>query len=402
MKPRIAVIGGGTAGLSFSCFIDTSKYEVSLFEKKNRLGSKLLVAGKGGFNLTHSESISKLINRYSPNNVLEKALNNFTNTDFTLFLKKINISTYVGSSKRIFPIKSIKPVEVVSAIETEILKNNANVNLNSKWIGLKKRNNKSILTFETNNHQYDEEFDYVIFALGGKSWAVTGSDGSWINNFKELKVDTHTFESSNSAMQVSWPLSILKLISGKPLKNLSVTINKTTIKGELMITNFGLEGTPIYTLNKEFRENDNQGIKTELFIDFKPNSSLKSLINKIDQPILKSWTKHLENNLKLSKTQMTLLKEFTSKDEFLSVDLITKKIKNFRIEILGLAPIEEAISSIGGISTEAVDENFELKQLTNVFVLGEMLDWDAPTGGYLIQACMSMGYHLAQHLNRVF
>lgn len=400
MKPKIAVIGGGTAGLSFSSFIDTSKFEVTLFEQKNRLGSKLLVAGKGGFNLTHSEPLPLLIERYRPSSFLNEALLSFSNSDFRSFLKKVNIETFVGSSGRIFPVQSIKPIEVLNAIQKQILQNNVKLSTNSEWIDLKNEDNSITLQLKIDSRVCSQKFDYVVFAMGGKSWSITGSDGNWLQNIEQQLVKTTPFKSSNSAMKVSWPQSILESISGKPLKNISVSANNETVKGEIIITDFGLEGTPIYTLNNFIRNNDNQKVKSNISIDFKPGVSIHSLLKKIDSPIIKTWTNHIETKLKLSKTQMILLKQFTSKKEFLSPSFIVDKIKNFNIDIRGLAPVDEAISTVGGINIETLSQNFELKSVPNVFTIGEMIDWDAPTGGYLIQGCMSMGHYLAQYFNR--
>jgi len=245
VKPKIAIIGGGCSGLSLACSINTNDFEVSLFEKKNRLGSKLLVAGKGGFNLTHSEPLSKLKRRYRPASLMDKPLSYFSNTDFIKFLENINIETYEGSSRRIFPVQTIKPIGVLNAIEEAVMKNNVNVKTNTEILAFEKSGDcikLELLVGETNRY---EEFNIVVFSLGGGSWKITGSDGRWINMFKANNIKVNPFQPSNCAIKVNWPKEVIDKIEGVPIKNIAIRFYKQSILGEIMVTNFGLEGTPI-------------------------------------------------------------------------------------------------------------------------------------------------------------
>ena len=181
-KQNIAIIGGGPASLMLACSLDANKFNISIYEKNAALGRKFLVAGKGGFNLTHSEELSQFAERYYPKEFIEPFLNHFSNTDFRNWLKFIGIETYVGTSKRVFPIKGIKPIEVLNAIETVLKKNNVSVYYNYEWKGW----NNEQLTFQTSNYQTSNiTADIIVFALGGASWKVTGSEGNWTNYIKE-------------------------------------------------------------------------------------------------------------------------------------------------------------------------------------------------------------------------
>ena len=401
MKPKIAIIGGGAAGLSLASAIDTNIFEVQLFEKKNRIGSKLLVAGKGGFNLSHSEDIDTLKMKYHPFTALDTTLSYFTNSDLRQYFENIGIPTYIGSSRRIFPERHIKPIEVLNAIQTRIIKNNVSIVCNTEWVSAKNQGSEIELVTRIENELITSVFDYVIFALGGASWTVTGSAGDWLENFESLGIKTKPFAASNCSAGINWPLDYIKKYAGSPFKNISVSIEEYTHLGEIIVTEFGIEGTPIYALSSDIRKSLNQGIKPKLFIDFKPNSSADVLIKKLNQPQKENWTKHIQLQLKLTKSQLGLLKASTTKDEFLSAEKLVGLIKHFPLEIESLAPIEEAISTVGGIALSEVNDYYELKKFKNVFIIGEMLDWDAPTGGYLIQGCMSMGQYLANYLNKL-
>ena len=236
MNKKIAIIGGGTASLFFASFIDTTIYDVTIYERKSSLGRKFLVAGDGGFNLTHAEDISKFKLRYTPPLFLDKALSHFNNEDLRAWLSSIGIPTFVGSSGRIFPVKGIKPIEVLKTIEMHLVNRNVNFKFNNSFTGWS-TDNKLVL-------DTDEliAYDYAVFALGGASWKVTGSDGAWINIFQDKKIGTRSFRASNCAYKIVWDKAYIQAHEGQPLKNIALTIKDKTQKGEVVITKFGIEG----------------------------------------------------------------------------------------------------------------------------------------------------------------
>ena len=393
MKKQISIIGGGPSALLLAAFLDTNKFDVTIFEKNKSLARKFLVAGKGGFNLTHSEPIETFLKRYTPTNFLDKTLLNFTNTNFRNWLAQIGIPTYVGSSKRVYPKEGIKPIEVLNAI-IKLLKNKGvKIQYEHTFSGWNKEDKPIINSKVINSH-------YTIFSLGGSSWKVTGSDGSWLNTFSEKGINTTKFKASNCAYQINWDTEFIKKHEGIPLKNIAINCNGVIQKGEAVITKFGIEGNAIYGLSPEIRKQLAISSKATVFIDLKTSFTRDKVLNKIMFSKYRNTTEILKKELKLNTAQIDLLKTYLSKETYLNKELLAKSIKKFPLEIIGTSVIDEAISTIGGIQIEELTENFELKKLPNQFCIGEMLDWDAPTGGYLLQACASMGVYLADCLNK--
>ena len=392
MKKQITIIGGGPSAFLLASFLDAEKFTITIYEKNKTAGRKFLVAGKGGFNLTHSESIDQLIKRFTPINFLDKALLNFTNIDFRNWLDQIGIRTYIGSSKRVFPEKGIKPIEVLNAILKSLKKKGVIIKYEhtfSDWDGIGNPviNNKPTPT------------DYTVFSLGGGSWKVTGSDGSWLDTFSKKGIKTKVFQASNCGYKIDWKSNFIQKHEGTPLKNIAISCNNVIQKGEVVITKFGLEGNAIYGLSPQIRAQLNTTSKATVFIDFKPSLTLENILSKIKKSIFKNTTQILKKELKLSPSQIDLLKTYLSKESYLHVESLAKNIKKFSLELIETASIDEAISTVGGIDLNAISKNFELKKMPNQFCIGEMLDWDVPTGGYLLQASASIGVYLAKYLN---
>jgi predicted Rossmann fold flavoprotein len=415
-KKSIAIIGGGASALMLACSLDASKYNISIYEKNAALGRKFLVAGKGGFNLTHSEGFTQFAERYHPQKFIEPFLNHFSNTDFTNWLKFIGIETYVGSSKRVFPIKGIKPIEVLKAIESQLQKNKVSVIYNHTWKGW---DNEELL-FSHHNELIKTKPDLFVFALGGASWKVTGSDGSWTTYFNNKGIQINKFYPSNCAYKINWNSAFIKMHQGNALKNCEFTCGNMSRKGEAVITEFGIEGSGIYPLSKEIRKQlilpnishpelvsgshemlkqVQHDVVAKLFIDFKPDLSLEEIKKRLENKGNLSTKDILEKKINLSSTQIELLKLASSKQEYNNTHFLSQLIKAYPLNVTDFAPIDDAISTVGGISLEEVNENLELKKLPKQYVIGEMLDWDASTGGYLLQACFSMGKFLADKLN---
>ena len=399
MKKKIAIVGGGPAAMMLAAELNTQKFQATIYEKMPTIGRKFLVAGKGGFNLTHSEERDALISRYHPTSFFKPILNHFDNSDLKKWLSELGIETYIGTSKRVFPIKGIKPIDVLSAIKKKIIENDVKIQTNYEWIKWK---DECQLLFKTTAGKKAIETDRVVFSLGGASWAKTGSDGSWTKPFVEKGINIIPFQPSNCAYKIDWKDDFISKNEGKPLKNISIRCGKNTKKGEVVITKFGLEGGAIYALSPQIREQLNSIKKAQIFIDLKPSLAIEKIISKLKLPRnKKSWTKHIEHQLKLNKSVMSLLKTYISKEEFTNPDKLSFLIKNFPLIISDFAPIDEAISTVGGVDLEEIDANFQLKKIPHHFAIGEMLDWDAPTGGYLLQGCFSIGKYLADHLNKI-
>ncbi len=391
MQKIVSIIGGGSAAMALACFLDSKKYTVSVYEKNKSLGRKFLVAGKGGFNLTHSDSIEKIIDAYTPNNFLNDALHFFSNLDLCKWLSQIGIPTFVGTSKRIFPQKGIKPIEVLNAILNKMKEHHVQLFYNHEWLGW---NTNNELVFK---NQKSTQSNIVVFALGGGSWSITGANKNWLDVFAQKKINTIPFQASNCAYMINWETNFIQKHEGKPLKNISISCNGKTQKGEIILRKNGIEGNAIYALSPQIRELINTKKTAQLFIDLKPNYTIEKIIEKISSS--KNISLQLRENLNLNPTQIDLIKNYTSKNDFQNTSLLAERIKNIPIQIVGIADIDEAISTVGGIDLNELDKNFQLKKMPNHFCIGEMLDYDAPTGGYLLQSCFSMGAFLAKQLN---
>lgn len=392
MKKSVAIIGGGTAGLFLAAFLDTGIFDVTIYEKNGTLGRKFLVAGDGGFNLTHSEPLSDFKLKYTPPSFLENALTHFSNADLRAWLNNLGIPTFVGSSGRVFPEKGIKPIKVLKSIEAYLLAKGVTFQYNKTFTGWNEENLPQL------NYSEAVHADFTVFALGGSSWKVTGSDGSWLHTFDKKGIATIPFKSANCAFKVDWNEQFLENNEGKPLKNISISLNGKTQKGEAVITKFGIEGNAIYGLSPQIQTALSIENEVTVQVDFKPTNSLANLIEKLTNSELNT-TDTLRRKIKLPSAVISLLKSRLAKAEFLDMLTLANYIKSFPMKIIGSAELDEAISTSGGVNLTAVNLHFELNQLKNHFCIGEMLDWNAPTGGYLIQGCASSGVYLADQLN---
>jgi uncharacterized flavoprotein (TIGR03862 family) len=390
---KLTIIGGGPAALMLAAQLDTKKYQVVLCEKKKTVGRKFLVAGEGGLNLTYYSSLKELTANYSPSEFMDPIIRQFTNEDLISWLGDHGVPTFTGSSKRVFPVAGLKPIEVLNKFVTNISTKKIEFQLGTKWIGW---NEKGHLCFEGSGAI---ESDIVVFAMGGASWKVTGSDGEWAKPFTACGVSVRPFRPANCAFGVDWNKNFIKAHEGKPLKNIALAYNGYFSKGELVISKFGLEGNAIYALSQKIQEALRAKESTVIYLDLKPTMTVDQIRANYHSSPLSDVTEVLKRDLNLNRTSIALIKQFSDKNTFLDPDLLVKTIKSVPVIIHSADELDKAISTLGGIALDEVDENLQFKKIPNTYAIGEMLDWYAPTGGYLLQACFSMGFVLAKHLN---
>ena len=390
-KKNIAIIGGGPSALISAYYLSPS-YDVTIYEKEKTIGQKFLVAGKGGFNITNSLIGKELAIKYTPQNFLNHAILNFDSTAVRKWLDDLGIKTFIGTSGRVYVDKKIKPFEVLNKIRTSLELKKVRILTNSKFSGFDDENKPMV---SSNDGKLVLNADFYIFALGGASWSITGSNGKWLNHFANIGVDTKLFEPSNCGVNIKWPEDFIKYHTGKPLKNIIVHTKNIISTGEAVITNNGLEGNSIYSVIPEVRESLKNG-KSEIFVDLKPDNTKEELLNKLKNIDINS--NNYKSVLNLTSVQLALVKSQLSKEEFHSPNNFVTKLKALKLKVISLRPIEEAISTVGGICTTELTTNFSLKKYPNIFTIGEMVDWDAPTGGFLLQGCFSMGVHVANSL----
>lgn len=384
---RIAIIGGGPAGLVAA---DTlAPYaQVDLYEHGRNIGRKFLVAGQGGFNLTNEAEGDALLQHYSPPGFLDEALSTFGATELRGWLAELGITTFTGTSGRVFPVKGIKPIDVLERIRQRIAQRGVQVHLQRAFTGF---GPEGRVLMEHAEGSFILEADHVIFALGGASWPVTGSTGIWPSLFTKLGIEALPFRASNCGVEITWPDAFIRAHEGKPLKNVRIAAGERSAWGEATITRHGLEGNAIYPVVPALREG-----ARELCIDLKPDSTIERLTERIGHKA----AKHFGEAVGLNRAQLALVKAFTPKEVFASPAHFAERIKDLHLPVTGLRPFGEAISTVGGIPVEALNPDFSLKRCPRIHCIGEMVDWDAPTGGFLLQGCFAMGRHVALSIVR--
>lgn len=399
MKQEVTIIGGGACAIFLANQIDPNLFAVVVYEKNNSIARKFLVAGHGGLNLTHVEAPEIFYKRYTPSEFIKPAFLRFSNVVFRDWLKKCGIETKVGSSGRVFPAGTLKPAQVLEILRKRAEDRGVIFKYKHEWKGLDA--NKALI-FDNNSKQIIVASKRTVFCLGGASWPVTGTKGEWTSYFEEQKIKVNAFAASNCTVLVHWPNHVKEKLAGKPLKNVVVSCGSTKRLGELTITQNGIEGSGIYPLSPAIREQLQNNGKAEIFIDLKPDKS-ESEICLILQTAegSGSYSDKVKKTLNLSSTALQLLKAQTSKYDFSQPTIIASSVKALRVLVHAMGPIEDAISTVGGIDLEEITDCFELKKLKNKYAIGEMLDYDAPTGGYLLQSCFSMAAQLNRHFEEL-
>ena len=387
-RMHISIIGGGPAGL-IAADVLAPFHDVHVYEQGKSVGRKFLVAGQGGFNLTNSIDGPALAAMYGPSGVLDEALAGFGTAALREWLNELGIETYVGSSGRVFPKKGIKPIDVLNAMRTRLVERGVHFHLEHAFVGFDAEANAII---EHDGERSNLASDLTLFALGGASWTVTGSTGAWPALFALLGIEAVPFQASNCGVEIEWPPQFARDHAGKPLKNIGITVGELSFIGEATITQHGLEGNAIYPVVPMVREAINDGEAAVLRIDFKPNNTEEQLLDKIAGKEPKNWAEALN----LDRASFALLKAFTSKERFFSPFALVQDLKDLHLPVAALRPLDEAISTVGGIRSADLAPDFSIIRHPKLFALGEMVDWDAPTGGFLLQGCFAMGVHAAR------
>ncbi len=389
---QIIIIGGGPAGLMAADLLSAA-HNVSLFDKEKNVGQKFLLAGKGGLNLTNNLQGEELAGKYSPEGFMNRALSDFDSSALRQWLSSIGIPTFVGSSGRIFPEKGFSPVDVLNKIRAKLMEQGVQFFPEHELAGF---DSDRHVTMKNNDQEVIHKADYILFALGGASWPKTGSDGSWRTIFESMGITTHPFQSSNCGININWPEAVRHYHAGKPVKNIRLSAADVEVLGEVVITDYGMEGNAVYPLVPTLRNLLNKNMPAHIIIDFKPSYTEEHLLQKTSGKNV--LTKEYGKIFNLTSVQMAIIKAFTGRENFLSLPGFISSIKKLAIPVDSLRPVAEAISTIGGIDLKEVNDDFSLKKYPWIYTIGEMLNWDAPTGGFLIQGCFSMGHYAARSI----
>ena len=392
-KKQIVIIGGGPASLKAADVLSPF-HDVHIYDKEKGVGQKFLVAGKGGFNITNSLQGEDLARKYTPEYFLKDALLDFDSVAVREWLLQMGIPTFAGSSGRIFPEKGLTPADVLKKLKDKLVLQGVEFHLKHAFAGFE---GDQSITFKSGRNKVVVQADYFIFAMGGASWPVTGSTGEWITIFEKNDIRTLPFQSSNCGIHITWPENIKAIHAGKPLKNIAVTVNGVLSKGEALITEYGLEGNAIYPVVPEIRKSLALKAAVQILLDLKPFNTEEQLVQKV-QGKTSTKTKNYAEIFNLDSAQLALIKAFTSKETFLSPELFAASLKQIQLPVDSLRPVEEAISTIGGIDLKEMNPDFSFNKRPNCFAIGEMLDWDAPTGGFLLQGSFSMGHWVGKKI----
>ncbi len=387
----LAIIGGGPAGLRAAEIAAQAGARVTVFDAKPSVGRKLLVAGRGGLNLTHGEAFDGFVSRYTgpdqPDGFWRNVLETFTPQDLREWAAGLGIETFQQRTGRVYP-REMKAAPLLRRWIDRLRGLGVNFEMNHRWTSLQP-GERIALGFDCHGESRSFEADAVIFALGGGSWPITGSDGGWVSTLSSLGIGVNPLVPANCGWEHAWPPDVLTAAEGKPLKNLVVRANGREAAGELMVTAYGLEGGAIYQLGAALRSMEQPALE----IDFKPTFSHDDLLQKMES-VKHGRLAACKERWKLSDAAHAILCDGLPAN--VSLEALACRAKACPISLTHPRPIDEAISSAGGVRWTELDGNLMLKKLPGVFVAGEMIDWEAPTGGYLMQGCFATGTHAAK------
>jgi uncharacterized flavoprotein (TIGR03862 family) len=389
-KPCVVVIGAGPTGLIAAERLSAAGLAVTVHDRMPSFGRKLLMAGRGGLNLTHSEPFEAFLARYreaAPR--LEPMLRAFSPTDLIAWAEGLGQPTFVGSSGRVFP-KALKASPLLRAWLARLQGQGVTFKARSEWLGW---DADGALQFRRPTGEIESVSpDATVLALGGASWPRLGSNGAWSERLQAKGVTIAPFRAANVGFDVAWSDSFRERFAGEPLKGIAVTFDRHRTRGEAMVTRYGLEGGVIYALSAGLRDAIQARGHAELWIDLRPDSSEHELASKLAAVKAgRSLSNVLRKAVLLSPVAINLLRETHGVALPSDPGALAKAIKGSRLLLTGAQPMDRAISTAGGVALEAVDGHLMLRALPGVFVAGEMLDWEAPTGGYLLQVCFSTG-----------
>jgi uncharacterized flavoprotein (TIGR03862 family) len=421
-RRRVAVIGGGPAGLMAAEVLAQAGVSVDVYDTMPSVGRKFLLAGKGGLNLTHSEPIEPFLDRYGAHRArIEPLLRDFGPDALRAWAGALGITTFVGSSGRVFPAE-MKAAPLLRAWLHRLRDAGVRFHMRHRWLGWgEARDARQTLRFATPSGEREPAFDAVVLALGGASWPQLGSDGGWVPLLQTRGVALAPLQASNCGFDVLHPVAdgteapgwsdhFRTRFAGQPLKTVALgctAADGATFRqrGEFVITEGGVEGSLVYAASAMLRDTIVAHGRATMHIDLLPDRSAAFVRAEVERPRgSRSLSTHLKSRLGLDGVKAALLYELLPREAFADAPRLAAAIKGLLLTAVAPRPIAEAISSAGGVRFEAVNEDLMIEPLPGVFCAGEMLDWEAPTGGYLLTACLASGrragYGIAAWLSR--
>jgi hypothetical protein len=393
LKIQVAVIGAGPAGLMTAEVIAQAGAQVTIYDAMPSTGRKFLLAGRGGLNLTHSEALPAFLTRYGAAMLnLAPAIEAFSPETLRAWSESLGQPTFVGSSGRVFP-QAFKASPLLRAWLRRLNGLGVKLALRHRWIGW---DDSGRLLFAAPDGQRVVDTRPTVLALGGASWPRLGSDGAWVETLAAKGVAVTPLRPANCGFTVAWSEIFRDRFEGQPLKGVALAFGSHTVRGEAMITRSGIEGGAVYALSSQLREAIIATGEAVLHVALRPDIAAAELVGRLEAPRGKqSLSTFLRKAAHLSPVAIGLLQEAAIVSDIslgsLSPASLARLINAVPIKLNGMAPIARAISSAGGIAFDELDAEFMLRRLPGVFAAGEMLDWEAPTGGYLLQASFATG-----------
>ncbi|QUE89391.1 TIGR03862 family flavoprotein [Pseudomonas sp. SCA2728.1_7] len=388
---HVAIIGGGPAGLMAAEVLSQAGIRVDLYDGMPSVGRKFLLAGVGGMNITHSEAYPAFLSRYAERAPqIAPLLRGFDADALCQWIHDLGIETFIGSSGRVFPT-DMKAAPLLRAWLKRLRDSGVVIHTRHRWLGWDAH---GALRIDSPEGEITVKPDATLLALGGGSWARLGSDGAWMLPLEQHGVGLAPLQPSNCGFEVqAWSELMVSKFAGAPLKNIAIGLNDDVPRlGECVITASGIEGSLIYALSAPIREAIHQHGAAVIHIDLLPGRPVDKLQTALSKPRgSRSMAKHLHSQVGIDGVKAALLRELTDAATFADPALLARAIKALPLTLLKTRPLDEAISSAGGVTFEAMDERLMLKALPGVFCAGEMLDWEAPTGGYLLTGCFASG-----------
>ncbi|MCE2680867.1 MAG: TIGR03862 family flavoprotein [Burkholderiales bacterium] len=396
---NVVVVGGGPSGLMAAEVLSFAGLRVDVFDAMPSLGRKFLLAGIGGLNITHSEAYASFCARYADRqDPLQPMLDEFSPEGLRNWVHGLGVETFVGTSGRVFP-KEMKAAPLLRSWLRRLRENGVRTHVRHKWLGW---NEQGQMLFATPAGEVTINPGVCILALGGASWPQLGSDGAWVPWLKNKGVDVAPLESANCGFEVAWSDYLREKFAGAPLKSVALGLvdvkgNTLQRQGELVIGRHGVEGSLIYAFSREIRQLLNVHGTATFTLDLLPGRSAERVAVEVGKSQGgKSLPAHLKKHLGIEGVKLALLHEVLGKDQLTDTALLAKTLKALPITVTATRPIEEAISSAGGVCFNSLNKDLMISNLPGVFVAGEMLDWEAPTGGYLLTACFASGLAAGQ------
>ncbi|MBV4486682.1 TIGR03862 family flavoprotein [Pseudomonas sp. SWRI153] len=391
VNAHVAIIGGGPAGLMAAEVLSQAGVRVDLYDGMPSVGRKFLLAGVGGMNITHSEAYPAFLSRYAERAPqIAPLLRAFDADALCQWIHDLGIETFIGSSGRVFPT-DMKAAPLLRAWLKRLRDSGVVIHTRHRWLGWDEH---GALRIVSPQGEISIEPDATLLALGGGSWSRLGSDGAWMLPLEQRGVDLAPLQPSNCGFEVqAWSELMVSKFAGAPLKNIAIGLNDDIPRlGECVITATGIEGSLIYALSAPIREEINRYGAAVIHIDLLPGWPVDKLQAALSKPRgSRSMAKHLHSQVGIDGVKASLLRELTDAESFADPALLARAIKALPLTLVKTRPLDEAISSAGGVRFEAMDERLMLKALPGVFCAGEMLDWEAPTGGYLLTGCFASG-----------